>query len=116
MKILYFLEHPMREIEVFIRREVMEAMRQGVLVEAAHPAEGEYRIERAEAILSPDPAPDAAAPSGSSVRPSPATLAMARGAAMSPSGALRAARHAREGGAGLGSRSEERRVGKECRL
>jgi len=100
VKVLYFLERSSRDVEVFIAREIREVLRQGVLAEAVYPSGSEYRHQRAEAIVALGPADGGA---GERVPPRSSAGAMARAAALSPSGAMRASAHARGPGAGLGS-------------
>jgi glycosyltransferase involved in cell wall biosynthesis len=99
MRVLYALERSPREIETFIRREMIEAMKQGVTVEAAYRDGGIYRVESAERILDLPGASTARA--GAPLRPASTAPAAVR--ALLAGGARRASAHARAAGAALGS-------------
>ncbi len=105
MRILYLLDRSAAEAEIFIRREIREAARQGIIFESAHPAGDGYRVESAAAVLGQAGA--VSAETGADLaRPlalSSTAAAMRHALSLSPPGALRASGHAMGAGRGQGS-------------
>jgi len=104
MRVLYVLEQPLRRVEPFVRREILEAARQGLEIEVLSPCSGTREAgeaSRPEACYIAETAGESARPR--SLRPPGAAEALAMALSLSPAGTLRALRHARGSGWGLGS-------------